>query len=556
MGETFFSKYKTYLILSLIIGILIFTHFLVTKDLKSVPTCLFGCDYYYENGMAMDLVNNPSNTYKSASHDWINYTSSLPKSAFYYHATVSKLFFFNYFDTWKAIILGSYFLIILGFLGWFFFFRKVFQEGLFESVLFSTVAFNLSLAPYFKYNHLNNVFLPILLLSIFLLMKNLKKSIKQQIPYWIFSILILIFFSNIHAMSLFIGFFFLGFGYLFLHNLEQKTKIKEKLKQLFSKKELAIFSGVVIISLLLILSLGWWRVVIFEYGSDENAYKFDIHPSLTESRNFFPLTISWVKGIFFTFGTIERTLKSLIAIAAILIFLIVKFKHEDQKKLKWIFSGFFISVFHYFITIPIFGKDLSPSHALSFLSPLFYAISLLIILKTLKNIWSKKIHISIISVLIVIFLMFSINASLNQTKGSFWQNGHSEIPFYYQELQQWYRSNDISPSDTIFISTNELSFAVHGITGNKLFLGRQSHFFHFGDFQKTWMDGAIILYGNNSEVRREKLNEYLEIAKSQGKELYIYWDHYWINSDYQFDSAGNAHPFDPIRFEYSEDRKK
>jgi len=138
-------------------------------------------------------------------------------------------------------------------------------------------------------------------------------------------------------------------------------------------------------------------------------------------------------------------------------------------------------------------------------------------------------------------------------KDKFWQGGYQELPPQYAAFQTYLKTNHINPSNMIVLSTNELSFALNGVSGVKLFLGRQSHYFFFGDFQKIWMDGAIILYGNNSESQSALISKYTQIAKSSGKELYLYWDYYWIQSEYQSQN-NQVYPFDPLRFEYSDER--
>jgi len=53
------------------------------------------------------------------------------------------------------------------------------------------------------------------------------------------------------------------------------------------------------------------------------------------------------------------------------------------------------------------------------------------------------------------------------------------------------------------------------------------------------LDLAIILYGNSSDKRAELLKQY-DID-------YLYWDYFWIQSEFRFDDAGKlVNLFDPI----------
>ena len=159
-------------------------------------------------------------------------------------------------------------------------------------------------------------------------------------------------------------------------------------------------------------------------------------------------------------------------------------------------------------------------------------------------------------ILLIFLLTFGLVNDTVEGKSNdrFWQAGKNELNTNYQEFDDFVIKNDLQKD--IFITTNELGFAIHGVSGVQLLSGRQSHFFIFGDFQKYWLDSAIILYSNNSQNRHKVLEKYKNLAKSENKEIYLYWDYYWINSEWQFDQDGNAHPFDPLRFEDNSDLRK
>ena len=69
------------------------------------------------------------------------------------------------------------------------------------------------------------------------------------------------------------------------------------------------------------------------------------------------------------------------------------------------------------------------------------------------------------------------------------------------------------------------------------------------DMSERDIDAALILYGNNTEKKLELIEKY--------NIKYIYWDYYWINSEYKFDTNGNiAGIYDPMIAFYSEDSEK
>jgi len=105
------------------------------------------------------------------------------------------------------------------------------------------------------------------------------------------------------------------------------------------------------------------------------------------------------------------------------------------------------------------------------------------------------------------------------------------------ETKKWILSN--AGINDIFLSTNELSFALNALTGRKVMITRRSQNSPFLDIDQREADAAIILYGNNSKKRKELLKKY-DIK-------YLYWNNYWIQSEYYFDNQGKITGwFDPI----------
>ncbi len=91
----------------------------------------------------------------------------------------------------------------------------------------------------------------------------------------------------------------------------------------------------------------------------------------------------------------------------------------------------------------------------------------------------------------------------------------------------------------IFISTNELSFALNALTGRKVMITRRSQNSPFIDIDQMEVDAAVILYGKDSKKREELLREY--------NITYLYWSNYWIRSEYYSNEKGEiTNWFDPI----------
>jgi hypothetical protein len=213
--------------------------------------------------------------------------------------------------------------------------------------------------------------------------------------------------------------------------------------------------------------------------------------------------------------------------------------------LLFIVAGTLISVYHYLLTVPILGMHLSSGHAILLLGPLLTG-------SLFAFAWTKipKEYIAIASVLAVLMVGFgSISGYSNETQGGFWQAGKQPLMPNYASFAEYVFQNDLQQD--IFLSTNELSFAIHGVSGVQLVTGRQSHFFIFGDFQSYWEDAAIILYGNNSDLR----DSLIETYTSYDRDLYLYWDYFWIRSEWSIANGQIVGPFDPLRFEDTSERR-
>ena len=551
------KKYVPFILLLFTITSFLLTNYYLTKDLKSIPTCLYGCDYYFENGISQNMALD-IDFEKSSSHGWLNQTNSLPKGQFFLVAVFSKLTDFKGDDFWKNYIYLSYIFIILGVVFWFLLYRFFFNND-YLALLLSVLSLHLTSLPFFKYRDVINVLLPLLL---FLLLKMLdEKEINyKKIIYLILSFVIGVLFTNVHAEAFFVYIFIISSLFIFyiLYPINfSKNFLVDFLKKVRTWNSLILIS-LSFMTILVSIFLGWWKKVIFEYGGKTNAFKFDIHIDLTNVSNYFETFFNFIKNIFFNFSDIKTSLLSLIIAIVFLSLFFIKTRDkkllELNKCLYFVTFLFFISIFNYLITAPLFGKTLSPNHSFGFLFPFFSAFIVgyfFVFIFTIlgdKNRNYKK-YKNIFLILLTLLLTFGLISDTFEGKSNnkFWHAGKNELNTNYQKFDDFVIGNGLQ--DDIFITTNELGFAIFGVSGVSLLSGRQSHFFIFGDFQKYWLDSAIILYSNNPQNRYEVLKRYDNLAKSKNKELYLYWDYYWINSEWHFDNNENYYPFDPLRFE-------
>jgi hypothetical protein len=529
-----------------------------TSDMKSVPSCIYGCDAYFESGVALDTINNPGNTWQSSAHDYQNFVSSLPKTYSYFRYLFYKISPFGYYDAWKVVFMMSYVILAIGLVAWYLFFTKIFKNK-YLCVALTVLTMNISNIPLFKYS---SIYIPLMPIYLIILLKLFEeKLLIKELIWGALATLMIVLLSNIHTMAFFISYFMLIIGYLILvfKDIHPK-KIWKRLKEKIIIRKAAIIATIIIISLLINIMLGWWYYVLLVIGNNDNGIKYDVHPDLTISQNLFRMLGTNVSYIFFNFEDITTSILTILMWISIILFIILLKKEKSHTKdmIIWISSVMLISVFGYLITVPLLHKNLSPIHAMAFLKPIFQALLIGYLLEKslhIRNFKIKEVYITIVSIILLLLITYGhINSMNNGFKSNFFLMGKSDMPPQYTALTNWMKETKQDPSKMIILSTNELSFAINSVSGAKLLAGRQSHYFLFGDFQKNWMDSAIILYGNNSAERVKVLNEYKDLAKSKNKELYLYWDYYWYNSEWQVNGQ-SAYPYDPLRFEYSLERE-
>jgi hypothetical protein len=179
------------------------------------------------------------------------------------------------------------------------------------------------------------------------------------------------------------------------------------------------------------------------------------------------------------------------------------------------------------------------------ISLLIFAFGLHVASHQIKN---KKYSDIALAALILILVILTIPVVMNTNNNQWAQSAKSDIPAYMSSLQT-YLTKNTNVYDTI-LSTNEISFAVNGISGRKVMVSRRAQNDPFMDMDRRQIDAAIILYGNDTTKKLELLKKY-DIK-------YIYWDYYWISSEFQADNKGQiVGTFDPLLtfkdYKYSSD---
>ncbi len=264
---------------------------------------------------------------------------------------------------------------------------------------------------------------------------------------------------------------------------------------------------------------------LIKFGS---AYMIDSFKSIF--LNIFD--ISYPYGILNTFVSILFDI-------GLICLLIMRRKEFKYTYILLILAGMLIAIYHFVFTIPLIGKDFFSTlmlyHLFTTLKPLLFCYGLVMVSEKL-NFGNNKKYLYVTVIVSLLILNFSAFNDRNKDDG--WvQVGKQDMSPFIVEMSDWVKSN--TEVNDVFISTNEHSFMLNGLTGNKVMNSRRAHSGMYVDVDRRWADSAVILYGNNSALRSELIKKY--------NVKYLYWQYDWITMDYQFDQSGRLVGwFDPF----------
>ena len=248
-----------------------------------------------------------------------------------------------------------------------------------------------------------------------------------------------------------------------------------------------------------------------------------------------------IKNVFFNFSSMYASILSLLAIFGLILFVLSKKNNYTLKALKILLIGFFIATFHYFITV-LFGTNFYPERMVDFM---WYFFSLFLICYALKYLFQKvpsKYGVYVLIVLVVVIGIYQYSSFKEYKYTNQWlEVGRGGIDAKYLGLKGFVINN--TDVNDVFLTSNELGFALNGLTGRKLLTSRRAQNSPFLDMDDRVRASAAILYGNNDSLRKKMINKY--------NVKYLYWDAGWLQTEYQFsvdkdNKASIIGKFDPL----------
>ncbi len=305
--------------------------------------------------------------------------------------------------------------------------------------------------------------------------------------------------------------------------------------------------GVVLIIGIIVAQLYWFEPIFVHHMKSSEHY-LDWN---NEDFSNFSTQINYLKDIirgyflnFFTKDVFSFLPSALSLLGLVFLFLAKKTNYNLNFLCIFNISSFFL-IFSYIITRPLLGMDLYPIRINDFLfffnAILLAGFGLNFLLNKVKK-YQK--HASIAFICLLVF--FSFNAlKEKKTSDKWYDSARQELPDKFLQLQKFVLEN--TDVNDVFISSNELSFALNSLTGRKLLNTRRAQNSPYLDMDERILASSAVLYGNDDELRKNFIEKY--------KIKYLFWDQDWIPTEYRIEN-GNVLPFDPLNLFDTEEKRK
>jgi MFS family permease len=538
------EKIKEYLkknkILITLIFILLIVHYLLVSPLISLPSPVYGGDYYYQLGQTQHVK------YGGSAFESATINSALPGYFIFYSLIAGNFARIFNLDAVAAEFFFSYIIIIFSAVIMFTLVKKLFKNDLLAaiSVLIFVMPDRMPVVKYTNFAYVVMMPLFFLLLYYFINSQSLKNSIFLGIVYGLIGLT--------HSVAFMSSSLLLGVIFLY-YVIKPNINFREK-EINFKIIKKSLFPYIIIFTIGILFALLWWYKPIFVYHGQTSAHYTEWNNQDWGSAYQFTFFWQTIKENFLNFSGLRLVLFSVFNLIGVIGLILVKDKKTEDKIsrssfIKFMFISAFIITFHYFITQNLFNFNLIPDYiAYLLFSPML--ILLFIFGMNFSSYFIKKINLKkeIYFTLIIILLLITQVSAYNQRKEDKWyQNGLHKLPDYLINLQD-YLIKESSVYDVI-LTTKEIGFAVNALTGRKLLSTRRAQNDPFIEMDPRELAQAIILYGNDTEYKKELIKQY-EIR-------YFYWDYYWIQSEYYFDEEGKITGwFDPLILFYSEEKEE
>lgn len=261
-----------------------------------------------------------------------------------------------------------------------------------------------------------------------------------------------------------------------------------------------------------VISLFFYGPILWVYHAQTKNLLFQYNGPSIEN-----LGVSWALNVVYA-NLIDKTslltlLLSVLAVIGIALGLLSFSRKESRYPLVWFVAGT-LTPLHHFITAPLLGRWVLPSHLFGIVLPiiLFTVIGIKFISGTImkysKNMTQEKISAITLVILLIMFAGITYQR-VNEWHANPWvQYGKQLTP----HTQSWLVLGDWLQKSTnvnsVVLTNDEVCFAMNAVSGRKCVLVRRTHANYFVDVEQRYADGIVMLYGTNEETTRTLLKNY------------------------------------------------
>ncbi len=489
----FNKKIKKILLGVIILALLylIFNFAQLTLSYKHLPGPVYGGDVYRDRGFIQSIVVG-----FDAQDDgyFLNHAQYYNWGMSFVLGNVIKLFNLNI----EQSMLWFAFFIYLGCITMYYFIGKEVFGTRLKASLVSLLGAIWFIYPSVKFTQSANL---LLLISIYFLFKyiNTKKG-----KYNYYSGSIIAFCGLIYGATYFPYLFFYAIWNLIEVIKLFRKDLKEKIKLSYSKiKKYFVYIIPTAIAGIIPFVIHYLPLML-RYGSHNPNPVYEYGDIAIENYNIFYVALNELKKFFNVSHWVLFCL-GILALLGLLLFMITKGNKSSFFK-KYYFLNF-IPQLHHYITKPLMGKWFFP-HKMGikhFIFPIFIVKSI-DISKLFKK--YKKMPQILFLIILVLSLIY-IPIKINQHESSKWVKYGQQMDPSTQMIYDVgnYLKIIINNNETI-LANDETSFALMALSGKKVVISRRTHASYYVDIDKRIADTAIILYGNNSKLRKDLLNKY------------------------------------------------
>lgn len=231
-------------------------------------------------------------------------------------------------------------------------------------------------------------------------------------------------------------------------------------------------------------------------------------PLLSEMGIGWRISETWT-AFFYGFGNMGFIIKGILGLLGLGLVVAYCKKRTNSIFLIWFIAGLIVPL-HHLITAPLFGRWILPYHLSTLSLPILVftimgAKTIFVNFDKYLGAFSKYFKFA----LLILLLTPIASARFNDFNNNQWvQYGRQLDPLTksWLEFGDWAKQN--TEPNSVFLANDESSFAINAVSARKLMIVRRTHANYFVDIDKRIADAAVVLYGNNSALRKQLLEEY------------------------------------------------